>query len=100
MDGVKGCPPIDKIMVQADTIGGSYKNGIYDMRTYYANSMSLSSVSGASVGGSTVDEEVCEMVFKLNAELQAQAQWIKDQEQLHLQEKYELVKQFTDRSRP
>ena len=78
MNGAKGCPPIDKNMVSADTIGSSYKNHIYGIRTYYVDSVSPNSVSRASIRGSAADDEVHKMVFKLNAELQAQAQWIKD----------------------
>ena len=98
MDGAKDCPPIDKNMVWVDTVGGSYKNCIYNMGTYYTDSVSASSmsVSRASVGGFAVDDEVREMVFKLNAKLQIQAQWVKEQEHRHVQEKSELVKQLTD----
>ena len=58
-------------MVWADTIGSSYKNFIYDIGTYYVDNVSPSSMSGASIGGSTANDEVHEMIFKLNAELLA-----------------------------
>ena len=83
-------------MVWAGTVSGSYKNCIYGIGTCYADSVSPSSVSGASIRGPAVDDEVYEMIFKLNVELQAQAQWIKEQKQRHVQEKSELVKQFID----
>ena len=58
--------------------------------------MSPSSMTRALVRGSAADDEVCKIVFKLNTKLQARAQWVKEQEQRHVQEKSEFRKQFTN----
>ena len=68
MHGTEDRPPIDENMVWADTVGDSYKNCIYNMGTYYVDSVSPSSKNRASVEGPAADYEVRETVFKLNAE--------------------------------
>ena len=72
VDGTENCPPIDENMVWAETNGGFYKNYIYDMGTYYADSVSPSSVNGASIREFATNHEAIKTIFKLNVELQAQ----------------------------
>ena len=48
--------------------------------TYYVDSVSPGSVAGASFAGSAGTDEVRQHVQLLNEELQAQAQWMQEQE--------------------